>query len=140
MNKRSEPLPDLESQRMKIIGLGESSIRKSYYPELQQRIGELEEKTRELEAAYADQTAASKELRRQIDENTVKEQELRKSEERFRSLIDASPVPVVLSRDGKFVYTNLAFCRMSGYDHPAEIAGRDLLEFVAPEFREMVAG
>ena len=77
---------------MKIIGLGESSIRKSYYPELQQRIGELEEKTRELEAAYADQTAASQELRRQIDENTVKEQELRKSEERFRSLIDASPV------------------------------------------------
>jgi PAS domain S-box-containing protein len=140
MNKRSETPPDLDSQRMKIIGLGESSIRKSYYPELQQRIGELEEKTRELEAAYADQTAASKELRRQIDENTVKEQELRKSEERFRSLIDASPVPVVLSRDGKFVYTNLAFCRMSGYDHPAEIAGRDLLEFVAPGYREKVAG
>ena len=60
MKKRSEHSPDLDSQRMKIIGLGESSIRKSYYPELQQRIGELEEKTRELEAAYAEQTAVER--------------------------------------------------------------------------------
>ena len=33
---------DWESLRDKIIGLGESSIQKSYYPELQKRLGELE--------------------------------------------------------------------------------------------------
>jgi PAS domain S-box-containing protein len=125
---------------MKIIGLGESSMRKSYYPELQQRIRELEEKTRELEAAYADQTLVSEELRRQIEETAEKEQELRKSEERFRNLIDASPVPVILARDGRIVYTNLALCRMTGYDSPAGIAGRYLLEFVAPDCQEKVAG
>jgi len=140
MRKRSDESPDWDSQRMKIIGLGESSIRKSYYPELQQRIKELEEKTRELEAAYADQTLVSEELRRQIEETAEKELELRKSEERFRNLIDASPVPILLARDGRFVYTNLAFCQMAGYDHPAEITGRDLLEFVATEYREKVAG
>jgi PAS domain S-box-containing protein len=37
MNRHSEEEPDLEDQREKIIGLGELSIRKSYYPELQQR-------------------------------------------------------------------------------------------------------
>ncbi len=38
------------------------------------------------------------------------------------------------------MYANMAFCRMSGYDRPAEVIGRDLLEFVAPESREKVAG
>ena len=33
---------DWDSLRDKIIGLGESSIQKSYYPELQKRLGELE--------------------------------------------------------------------------------------------------
>lgn len=33
---------DWDSLRDKIIGLGESSIQKSYYPELQKRLAELE--------------------------------------------------------------------------------------------------
>ena len=57
MKKHSDEIPDWEAQRNKIIGLGETSIRKSYYPELQQRIQELEKKNRELEEAYAEQTA-----------------------------------------------------------------------------------
>ncbi|MDD1681823.1 MAG: PAS domain S-box protein [Methanoregula sp.] len=126
MNKRSEDSPDWDSQRMKIIGLGESSIRKSYYPELQQRIQELEDKNRELETLYAEQTAVGEELRR--------------SEERFRNLIDASPVPVILARDRKFVYVNQAFLKAAGYESTDGVVGRDLLEFVAPEYREKVAG
>jgi signal transduction histidine kinase/ActR/RegA family two-component response regulator len=39
--------------RSKIIGLGEKSIRKSYYPELQQRIAELEKTNRELREEIA---------------------------------------------------------------------------------------
>lgn len=140
MKKPSDPAPDWDSQRMKIIGLGESSIRKSYYPELQQRIRELEEKNRELELAYADQTAVSEELRQQIDETARKEQELRRSEERFRNLIDSSPVPILLARDARLIYANAAFCRLTGYETPAEIDGKALLDFIAPEFQEKVAG
>ncbi len=140
MKKRSEIPPDLESQRMKIIGLGESSIRKSYYPELQQHIAELEGKNAELNAAYEEQAKIEEELRQQFEETCEKEQELRRSEERFRSLIDASPVPVILARDGRFMYANRQFCRMTGYDRTAEIVGKDLLDFIAPEYREKVAG
>lgn len=139
MRKHSDEDPDWQSQRMKIIGLGESSIRKSYYPELQQYIRQLEEKNRELETAYAEQTAVSEELRQQMDETTQKEQELRRSEERFRNLIDASPVPIVLVRQGRFVYANQAFCRLTGDESAADVVGRDLLDFVAPECQEMVA-
>ncbi len=46
--------------RNKIIGLGERSIRKSYYPELQQRIEELEQKNNELQEEIAVRKEAEK--------------------------------------------------------------------------------
>ncbi|PTY07129.1 hypothetical protein DB347_07400 [Opitutaceae bacterium EW11] len=42
MKKRSEPDADHRTLREKIIGLGERSIRKSYYPQLQQQFEEVE--------------------------------------------------------------------------------------------------
>ncbi|SMC47941.1 sensor histidine kinase [Sporomusa malonica] len=55
-----------EELRGKLIGLGEKSIRKSYYPELQRRMDELERLNAELEQRVADRTAqlaaANKEL------------------------------------------------------------------------------
>jgi PAS domain S-box-containing protein len=139
MKKHSDETPDWEAQRNKIIGLGETSIRKSYYPELQQRIQELEMKNRQLELAYAQETASEEELRQQYEEISHKEQELRESEARLRNLIEASPVPIVLVREGVFVYCNTAFCGMTGYDSPEAILGRPLLDFVAPEMKEQIA-
>jgi PAS domain S-box-containing protein len=43
MKKHSEEKPQSDSLKEKIMGLGEKSMRKSYYPELQKRIRELEE-------------------------------------------------------------------------------------------------
>lgn len=42
MKKHSNPAKDQNSLRDKIIGLGETSIRKSYYPELQKKLSDLE--------------------------------------------------------------------------------------------------
>ncbi len=42
MSMRSEPPDDRDALREKIIGLGETSLHKSYYPELQSRLAELE--------------------------------------------------------------------------------------------------
>jgi hypothetical protein len=66
MNEHSDEQPDWEAQRNRIIGLGETSFRKSYFPELQQRIRDLEKKNRELAQAYANQTAIEEELRRRL--------------------------------------------------------------------------
>lgn len=51
MNKPSNEKEDLERLREQIIGLGEHSARKSYYPELQQRIHELEDTRTTLASA-----------------------------------------------------------------------------------------
>ncbi|ACM18635.1 sensor phosphatase, sensory_box and SpoIIE domain-containing [Geotalea daltonii FRC-32] len=42
MTKPSDAGEDWDAQREKIIGLGERSLRKTYYPELQQKLDELE--------------------------------------------------------------------------------------------------
>ena len=68
MKKYSEKTPDWEDPRMKIIGLGESSIRKSYYPELQQRLHELEQTNAELLDAIEEIRQKEEELRQNYDE------------------------------------------------------------------------
>lgn len=42
MKKPSDPSGSWDAEREKIIGLGERSLRKTYYPELQQKLDELE--------------------------------------------------------------------------------------------------
>ncbi|WP_241648050.1 PAS domain-containing sensor histidine kinase [Methanoculleus taiwanensis] len=42
MHRRSDQKPNWDALRQRIIGLGEHSIHKSYYPELQERLAELE--------------------------------------------------------------------------------------------------
>ncbi len=48
MSKPSDAVPDWKALRDKIVGLGETSIRKSYYPALLQRLEELRESQRFL--------------------------------------------------------------------------------------------
>ena len=72
MKKPSEPADTREQLRQSIIGLGERSIRKSYYPELQHRIAELEERNLELQREIAERMeaqASARKLARQLQQS-----------------------------------------------------------------------
>lgn len=72
MKKPSDPEDAREQLRQSIIGLGERSIRKSYYPELQQRIAELEQRNQELRKEIAEKEAAqasARKLGRQLQQS-----------------------------------------------------------------------
>jgi signal transduction histidine kinase len=72
MKRPSEPDESREQLRQSIIGLGERSIRKSYYPELQQRIAELEERNQELQREIAERIEAqssARKLARQLQQS-----------------------------------------------------------------------
>ncbi len=64
MKKRSEEREEWLAQREKIIGLGERSLRKTYYPQLQQRLSELEKAEEALKRA-------NEELERRVAERTA---------------------------------------------------------------------
>jgi PAS domain S-box-containing protein len=127
MKKHSENPPDWEAQRNKIIGLGETSIRKSYYPELQQRIQELEKKNRELQEAYAEHTAFEEELRQQYEEKSNKESERRESEAFLDSIIENVPLMLFVkdAADLRFVRFNRAGEDLLGYSREEMIGKND---------------
>jgi two-component system sporulation sensor kinase C len=75
---------------------------------------------------------------RDVEERRHAEDELRASEAAYRTLIEEIPGAVLLIVDGKLVYTNEAFRRMSGYTLE-DIAGHSPLEIIAPEDAERAA-
>jgi two-component system sensor kinase FixL len=72
-----------------------------------------------------------------ITERREAEERLRESEERFRSLSEASLEAIFVHDGGRVVDVNQALCDMSGYAWH-ELIGRDGFELIAPECRELV--
>jgi len=62
---------------------------------------------------------------------------LRESEERFRSLSDATFEGIAITERGRVLETNRAFTEMFGYE-PEEVVGMSALDFMSPESRELV--
>jgi diguanylate cyclase (GGDEF)-like protein/PAS domain S-box-containing protein len=75
---------------------------------------------------------------RDITEQKRVEVSLLESESRFRRLTEVTLEGVVLHEEGKIIDGNPSLARMFGYEEVSEIVGKDLLEFVAPEAREIV--
>src|SRR5659263_194566 len=60
--------------------------------------------------------SGTKDLEAEVAERKLKEEALRESEERYRSLFDkASDGILILSSDGKLIDANESFARMHGY-------------------------
>jgi PAS domain S-box-containing protein len=66
------------------------------------------------------------------------EEALRESESRFRTLIEQSPVPMAVSREGLLAYVNRAYLRLYGFNDDDNLVNQPLLDHVAPESRAMV--
>ncbi|MBX3016082.1 MAG: PAS domain S-box protein [Caldilineaceae bacterium] len=87
---------------------------------LQQSLGELEQHRDGLEALVAERTTElrqiNQQLEEQINERKEVEADLRESEERFRTIAEATPVPLFIARkaDGIIRYANLRFCAYQG--------------------------
>ncbi len=103
---------------------------------------ELEEYRQRLEAMVAQRTA---ELQFEINERQLIEQELvatnavlRESEERYRVLVNQSPISIMVAQDSHYVFVNPAGLRQLGYSDMAELAGVKPLDTIAPESREQV--
>lgn len=74
-------------------------------------------------------------LERLNDQHTL---ELKESEERYRTIVNQSPVGIMAIRNGCFVFVNPAGARMLGFSDPEEMNGLPALEVVAPESQQQV--
>jgi PAS domain S-box-containing protein len=63
---------------------------------------------------------------------------LRESEERYRSLVEHSPLAIIIQVEGRYVYVNPAAVKQFGATRPEEILGQTILERTHPSHRETV--
>jgi PAS domain S-box-containing protein len=63
---------------------------------------------------------------------------LRELEERYRTLVELSPDPIIVDADGRYLFANPAAARLLGLLSPEELVGRDITEFVAPDHLDLV--
>jgi len=119
----SEP-DDLSSLRDKIIGLGERSVRKSYYPQLQQHLRYLEEKS----AALLNMLEDLEESRKRLQE----------SEERYRDVVETQTELICrFLPDGTITFVNEAYCRYFDLDRGVVIGQRFKPDIHPHDIREV---
>jgi PAS domain S-box-containing protein/putative nucleotidyltransferase with HDIG domain len=76
-----------------------------------------------------------------ITEHKRTESALLESESRFRAMIEQSiSGTCMIDADHRFVYVNPHLVAILGYQSPASLVGRPVLDFVAPEDHAMVVG
>jgi len=74
------------------------------------------------------------------DINSLRSQlsELKKSEQQFRQLVDASPEAIAVHAKGILLYVNKAALRLMGARSRSQLIGKSMMQFVHPDFHEIV--
>jgi PAS domain S-box-containing protein len=65
-------------------------------------------------------------------------EDLARSEENYRRLVDASPDAIGVHVDGRYIYVNVKFVELFGAKSKDELIGRDVLSLVSPVFHDMI--
>lgn len=58
------------------------------------------------------------------------------SEERYRTLVETSPMAVCVHRDGRVIFVNSEAFRMMGASSQADFIGRNIFDIILPEYRD----
>ncbi|BDV42221.1 hypothetical protein GURASL_11440 [Geotalea uraniireducens] len=92
------------------------------------------------ETLYGDdgQPARSAGTVQDITDRRLAEDALRKSEERFRLLVQHAPVAIFVQTDWRFAFINPMALRLFGADSADQLLGRPVMERFHPDFHETV--
>jgi len=143
----------LEQERARRLGVEREllAIKNEFETQLNQRTDLLQEAIFQLQEEVARRDEVEGKLRQRTDimhdfiqqleqemeERRKVEQTLRLSEERFRSVIERSPVAIaVMNEHGTFEYVNSAFCQIYGY-MASELIGEQLQLILLPHRRTL---
>jgi PAS domain S-box-containing protein len=75
-----------------------------------------------------------------ITERKQAEEELQKSEEQYRRLVELSPDAIGIQSENAIVFMNSAGVDLFGAEKAEQLIGKSVWDFVLPEYREIVEG
>ncbi len=76
--------------------------------------------------------------RQLLQERQLMQRQIEESEERYRKLVELSPDGIALHVDGRYDFVNPAGARLLGASHPRELQGREAIDTVHPDYRDVV--
>ncbi len=77
-------------------------------------------------------------LKAEVQQRQALQKALRESEERYRKLAEASPIPIIIHSQEKVVFANPEAVRVFGGHSPSDLVGRSIWDFVHPDYREII--
>ena len=78
-------------------------------------------------------------LREHLDQQVkIRTASLAESEERYHSIVESSPASIITIQNGHITFVNPAGVRMLGFSNPEELVGKPVMDFIAPESKQMV--
>jgi PAS domain S-box-containing protein len=90
----------------------------------------LEELNNTLESKVVERT---EKLQQEVNERKQAQEALKKSEEKYRRLVDNSLVGIYITRDHVVKFCNRKFANIFGYHAPEEILGKHMQELITKE-------
>nr|WP_198513505.1 PAS domain S-box protein [Confluentibacter lentus] len=75
-------------------------------------------------------------ISKDITERKLKEDELKKSEERFRAIVEGAPDPIFIQANKCFVYLNKLAVELFGAKDEKELLGKPVLDYFHPDFHK----
>lgn len=73
-------------------------------------------------------------LKKQLQDAEIRLQE---SDNRYLTLFESSPDPIVIYSKGKIVELNKAALKFTNVDSPGDLLGRSVMDFVHPDFKDL---
>ena len=77
-------------------------------------------------------------ISRDITQLKRAEDELVASEEKYRRLVEVSPIPMWINEDGIITYLNPAAMEALGASHPEQVIGKEATDFIHPDYHTVV--
>jgi PAS domain S-box-containing protein len=89
-------------------------------------------------------TSEIKHLRQRIaelealgSERKAVEDALRKSEEKYRTVVEISPDGIAIAANGRHVFANKSLARIFGVSSPEEVVGNPIMDHIHPDYRKI---
>ncbi|HWQ66673.1 MAG TPA: PAS domain S-box protein [Methanospirillum sp.] len=98
---------------------------------------ELAQRNEDLHQLNEELVRSEEEIRQNLEEISRQTDNLRESEERFRTVIEKTPIPMFISKNGSVLYTNDVFRDLTGYTAD-ELKGLSVSLLAAPRLREVI--